>query len=73
MGTFVIEMYEAELRRLNPKMPKIRYDVSELLKFLDTFVDLSVLVFDAKTSQYAPHDTSYVKNTVSNLMRAQLK
>ncbi len=44
MAAGVCALYEKELKRLNPNVGNITYDVSELYTFLDQMTDLSCLV-----------------------------
>lgn len=48
----IISMYEAKLKELNPQLPHIQYDISDLYKYIDSFVDLTVLVLDNVTQQF---------------------
>lgn len=38
-------MFEKRLKELNPSLPTISYDVSDLYAYLDTFADFTALVY----------------------------
>lgn len=64
-------MYEEHLKRLNPNSPSITYDISHLFDFVDQLNDLSCLVLDKNTLQYAPHNKDWIKEKIYVLLRKQ--
>ncbi|CAK5105676.1 unnamed protein product [Meloidogyne enterolobii] len=42
----VCKIYEEHLKKLNPDLPCIQYDISDLFKFIDRLADLCCLVLD---------------------------
>ena len=42
--TAIVKIYEKELKALNPRTPKITYDIQHLLKYVDDLADISALV-----------------------------
>ena len=57
-------MYEDRLRMMTPDAPKITYDVQDLFRYIDNLHDVSALVLDAKTRQYAPVDKDGLKAAI---------
>lgn len=41
----MIQMYESELKRVNPGITNIRYDLADLFAFIDKFYDVSCLKY----------------------------
>jgi hypothetical protein len=67
----LINMYERKLKELNPTVPHIRYDISDLHKFLDTLTDLVALVCDNAVGKYEPHDRNWIKGKIVEHLRNQ--
>ena len=42
----------------------LTYSAADLHKYIDDLADLSVLVLDPQTKQYAPHGKEYIKNAI---------
>ena len=40
----IVKLYEHKLKQLNPTVPNITYDVSDLNSYLDSLYDISALV-----------------------------
>lgn len=40
----VVKLYEHKLKQLNPTVPNITYDISDLNSYLDSLFDISALV-----------------------------
>jgi hypothetical protein len=64
-------MYEEHLKRLNPNLPSITYDISHLFDFIDQLADLSCLVLDKQSLLYAPHNKDWLKEKIYILLRKQ--
>jgi len=60
----IVLMYEDRLRMMTPDAPKITYDVQDLFRYIDNLHDVSALVLDAKTRQYAPVDKDGLKAAI---------
>jgi hypothetical protein len=41
----IVSMFEKRLKELNPTLPSISYDISDLYTYIDTFNDFSALVY----------------------------
>ena len=64
-------MYERELKRLNPQMRNITYDVADLMAYFSGLQDVSALVYDGGSRKYTPHDREWVKEQVYNRLKQQ--
>eukprot|EP00903_Cladosiphon_okamuranus_P015386 g14211.t1 len=67
----VVKLYEARLKLLNPHNEHITYDVSDLFGFIDELGDLSALVLDQDTGQYAPHGKKWIKELLLKYFHSQ--
>mmetsp|Transcript_43788 Transcript_43788/g.115064 ORF Transcript_43788/g.115064 Transcript_43788/m.115064 type:complete len:184 (+) Transcript_43788:30-581(+) len=56
-----IGRYEAELRKLNPGSAKLTYSVADLNTYIDSLFDVSLMVSDPATKQYAPKGKAFLK------------
>uniref|UniRef100_A0A914GS80 Enhancer of rudimentary homolog n=1 Tax=Globodera rostochiensis TaxID=31243 RepID=A0A914GS80_GLORO len=65
----VCKIYEEHLKKLNPDVPCIQYDISELFKFIDRLADLSCLVLDKNV--YVPKGKDFIKEQIFILLRGQ--
>eukprot|EP00966_Prymnesium_polylepis_P104816 2428101-Prymnesium_polylepis.1 len=54
--------YEKELRKLNPASAQLTYTVADLHTYVDSLHDLSMLVADPQTKQYAPKGKDFIKS-----------
>ena len=59
-----IAIYEKQLKALNPALKTLTYSAADLHKYIDDLADLSILVLDPQTKQYAPHGKEYIKNAI---------
>ena len=59
-----IAIYEKQLKALNPGMATLTYSAADLHAYIDELTDLSVLVLDPQTKQYAPHGKDFIKNAI---------
>ena len=64
-------MFEGELRRLNPTIPTLTYDVSDLLRWVDSLPDMSLLAFSVPVNAYIPHDKDWIKTRLYQHLRRQ--
>lgn len=76
----MIQMYESELKRVNPGITNIRYDLADLFAFIDKFYDVSCLKyfiifssnrFDPKTKFYKPCTKDWLKNRIYKYFQNQ--
>eukprot|EP00331_Platyophrya_macrostoma_P030015 CAMPEP_0176433162 /NCGR_PEP_ID=MMETSP0127-20121128/15841_1 /TAXON_ID=938130 /ORGANISM="Platyophrya macrostoma, Strain WH" /LENGTH=109 /DNA_ID=CAMNT_0017815503 /DNA_START=33 /DNA_END=362 /DNA_ORIENTATION=- len=70
----LIGVFEDHLRhkRANAK-GGIDYDSRELLAYLDSFHDLSLLAFDRQTKAYQPYDRMWIKNAIYQQLQRDLR
>lgn len=67
----IIQIFEKQLKELNPTMRNITYDINDLYAYIDSMPDLSCLVFDHGTSQYQPYTKEWIKKRVYQLLKKQ--
>ena len=60
-------------QELNPTMRNITYDINDLYSYIDSMPDLSCLVFDPATGQYAPFTKEWIKKRVYVLLKKQAR
>ncbi|CAL4886750.1 hypothetical protein SEVIR_1G233700v4 [Setaria viridis] len=54
-------LYERKIRDINPMVPNITYDISDLYNFIDGLADISALVFDHSIQAFLPYDRQWIK------------
>ena len=59
-----VSTYEKQLKALNPSLKTLTYSAADLHAYIDELTDLSILVLDPQTKQYAPHGKEYIKNAI---------
>ena len=57
-----VTSYEAALRKLNPAAKQLTYSVADLHTYVDSMHDLSLMVADPQTKQYAPKGKAFLKS-----------
>ena len=57
----VCGMFERELKRLNPQLRNITYDISDLYRYIDNLADLSALVYSPQINAYQPCNRQWIK------------
>ena len=67
----VCKMFEEHLKRQNPNIPSITYDISQLFDFIDQLADLSCLVYQRSSNTYAPYNKDWIKEKIYILLRRQ--
>ena len=67
----ICKIFEEHLKKQNPTSASITYDVSQLFEFIDRLADLSCLVFNKTSSNYAPHNKDWIKEQIYILLRRQ--
>ena len=67
-----IASYEAKLRNLNPGQQKLTYSAADLQKYVDSMHDVSMLVSDPQTKQYAPKGKAFIKSAIMSRLKASV-
>lgn len=67
----VCKIYEEHLKKTQPDISSITYDISQLFDFIDKLADLSCLVYQKSTSTYAPYNKEWIKEKIYILLRRQ--
>eukprot|EP01138_Halocafeteria_seosinensis_P000653 gb/GECG01000669.1/.p1 GENE.gb/GECG01000669.1/~~gb/GECG01000669.1/.p1 ORF type:complete len:134 (+),score=15.26 gb/GECG01000669.1/:1-402(+) len=67
----LVRMYEARLKQLNPSVPDLTYDVSDLFKYLDSMADISMLTLETSAGMYKPHPREEVKRQLYEHLKRQ--
>lgn len=65
----VIEIFEADLRKNNPNVLSISYNLKLLFEFIDSMKDISCLVYDYEINAYAPYSKDWMKEKIYLLLR----
>ena len=66
----VIADFERELRKLNPGNAKLTYSVADLHTYVDSLEDVSLMVADHVTKQYAPKGKDFLKNQLLQKLKS---
>ena len=66
-----VGIYEKQLKQLNPSVATLTYSAADLHQYIDELSDLSVLILDPATKQYAPHGKPFVKAQVLAYLKKQ--
>ncbi|KAK5981938.1 Enhancer of rudimentary [Trichostrongylus colubriformis] len=69
----ICKIYEEFLKKQNPSMASITYDVSHLYEFIDKLSDLSCLILNTETCQYVPHNKDWIKEKIFVMLRTQAR
>ncbi|XP_052892106.1 enhancer of rudimentary homolog [Anopheles moucheti] len=64
----VCRIYEEHLKRRNPNLSTITYEISELFDFIDQLIHLDCLVYQKTTQSYGAYNKSWIKEKIYNLM-----
>nr|XP_051193807.1 enhancer of rudimentary homolog [Lolium perenne] len=54
-------LYERKIRDINPMIPNITYDITDLYNFIDGLADISALVYDHTIQAFLPYDRQWIK------------
>ncbi|XP_053667799.1 protein enhancer of rudimentary-like [Anopheles marshallii] len=65
----VCKIYEEHLKRCNPNLSTITYDISQLFDFIDQLMDLSCIVYQESTQSYAPHNKEWIKEKIYIMLK----
>ncbi|XP_053667817.1 protein enhancer of rudimentary-like [Anopheles marshallii] len=63
------KIYEMYLKRCNPNLSTITYDISQLFDFVDQLIELSCLVYHKRTHSYGAYDKEWIKEKIYTLMQ----
>ena len=69
----IVNIYEEEIKKLNPHMKTCTYTIDELYEYLDGLGDISCLVLVPSTGTYAPHGIKYIKDEIYKILEKQTK
>ena len=67
-----INSFESEFRSMNPGMKTLTYSVADLQKYVDSMHDVSMLVSDPQTKQYAPKGKAFIKNSIMQRLKSSV-
>eukprot|EP00658_Telonema_sp_P-2_P014546 TRINITY_DN15531_c0_g1_i1.p2 TRINITY_DN15531_c0_g1~~TRINITY_DN15531_c0_g1_i1.p2 ORF type:complete len:105 (-),score=21.63 TRINITY_DN15531_c0_g1_i1:344-658(-) len=67
----ICKTFEGELKRLNPQVRQINYDISDLYRYIDGLGDLACMTFNRESASYVPHDREWIKNKIFSQMKKQ--
>ncbi|KAH8262911.1 hypothetical protein KR044_002011 [Drosophila immigrans] len=65
----ICQIYEEHLKRQTPNLLTITYDIVKLFDFIDSFVDISCVVYQRSTGSYAPYSKEWIKDQIYELFR----
>ena len=65
-----VSSYEAKLRNLNPGQKQLTYSVADLQQYVDSMHDISLLVSDPQTKQYAPKGKAFLKQMLMSRLKS---
>jgi len=65
-------VFERELKRLNPNLANITYDIQDLYNYIDRMPDMIALVLDPKTNTYRPHNKEWIKERCFDSLQRQV-
>eukprot|EP00054_Salpingoeca_dolichothecata_P025146 m.173813 g.173813 ORF g.173813 m.173813 type:complete len:74 (-) comp25259_c0_seq1:126-347(-) len=68
----ICKMFEAHLKAMHPREPAINYDIADLYEYLDSFADISALVYQNSSGHYIPHNAEWIKNRVYATLKSAL-
>eukprot|EP00762_Andalucia_godoyi_P002854 ANDGO_04386.mRNA.1 Enhancer of rudimentary homolog len=60
----IVVMFEGELRRLNPNVGSLAYQISDVQNWIDSLPDMVILCFSPQRAAYDPHDKTWIKERV---------
>jgi len=67
----VCKIYEEHLKRQNPSIPSITYDISQLFDFIDQLSDMTCLVYRESSMTYVPCNRKWIKDNIFTYLRRQ--
>ena len=65
----IVSSYEGKLKELNPTVSKLSYTVQDVYVYIDSFADISALVYQPKTQQYQPRAKDFIKQSIFNRLK----
>eukprot|EP00029_Vermamoeba_vermiformis_P007205 TRINITY_DN3047_c0_g1_i1.p1 TRINITY_DN3047_c0_g1~~TRINITY_DN3047_c0_g1_i1.p1 ORF type:complete len:109 (+),score=20.95 TRINITY_DN3047_c0_g1_i1:52-378(+) len=60
----ICQLFEEKLKRDNPNVRNITYDIQDLYKYIDSLGDLACLVLSPETASYVPHNKDWIKERI---------
>mmetsp|Transcript_27278 Transcript_27278/g.76161 ORF Transcript_27278/g.76161 Transcript_27278/m.76161 type:complete len:106 (+) Transcript_27278:136-453(+) len=60
----VCRLFEEQLKRKNPHVANITYDINDLYGYIDGIFDMSALFFNHQTNMYEPFGRDWIKDKV---------
>ncbi|KAI1286320.1 Protein enhancer of rudimentary [Halotydeus destructor] len=67
----VCHLFEEKLKKENPNLEAITYDIENLFEFVEHMPDISVLVYQRHTNTYVPYAKDWIKEKIYALLRCQ--
>mmetsp|Transcript_15915 Transcript_15915/g.22268 ORF Transcript_15915/g.22268 Transcript_15915/m.22268 type:complete len:94 (+) Transcript_15915:111-392(+) len=68
----VCQIFEQKLKRENPGLRKITYEIKDLFNFVDDCPDLACMVLDQDSHTYVPHDKKWIKTQIYKHLKEQV-
>ncbi|RKP13968.1 enhancer of rudimentary-domain-containing protein [Piptocephalis cylindrospora] len=69
----IIEAFQTQLKRQNPRARNISYDLDDLFGFIDSHQELCALVYEPTQKAYAPKDRAWLKERASHYLMKQAR
>ena len=66
-----VSMYEQHLKAINPGVPNIQYDITDLFAFMDTLGDICCLEWSGSISAFLPRDREWMKQAIFTQFKQQ--
>eukprot|EP00949_MAST-11_sp_MAST-11-sp1_P002869 g2869.t1 len=67
----IVNIYEENVKALNPNLPRITYTIEDLYSFIDDLAEVACLVYTDSIKAYAPHGKKWIKSKVLKFMEKQ--
>ncbi|KAI9229102.1 MAG: enhancer of rudimentary [Piptocephalis tieghemiana] len=69
----IIEAFQTQLKRQNPRAQNISYDLDDLFNFIDGHQELCALVYEPAQKAYAPKDRTWIKERANHYLMKQAR
>ena len=69
----IINIYEEEIKKLNPHMKTCTYTIDELYDYLGGLGDISCLALVPSSGTYEPHGIKFIKDEIYKVLEKQAK
>ncbi|WMV13994.1 hypothetical protein MTR67_007379 [Solanum verrucosum] len=60
----ICDLYERNLKELNPAIREITYSISDLYNFIDGLADMSALVYDHSIQAYLSYERQWITEII---------